>query len=450
MRRLSLSNSLRISLVLLIAILFGYLVIAILFAVKTPAWQVPDEPAHYNYVRQVAANGCCPVLQSGDWDNDYLNRIKAAKFSPQSIGDRLNTIRYEDHQPPLYYLLAAPVYAASSGNLITLRLLSVLLGAGVVILAWAVVQTVFPAQAWLALATAAFVAFLPQHVAMMAGVENDSLTELIVGIILLACAVYVGNSQRKVHPLLLGLLLGVAFWTKLTVMLPMLPVVGIAILLRARRDQWSLLRLGREIAWVGVPAILIGLPFWIRNLNTYGGLDFLAQAAHDRIVVGQIRTDEYIAAHSLSGWISDALVTTFHSFWGQFGWMSTPLPTTFYTALLVFSLFVIVGAVLAFRRWRQSLTPPQWDMLILFGVTILAAIVMIVGYNLKFVQFQGRYIYPALIPIAFFVSVGLTGWTTLFTGRTATITRWAIVGAVCLFAILDVYVLFRIIIPSLA
>src|SRR4051812_3142399 len=106
-----------------------YLVIGTLYAVKTPAWQVPDEPAHYNYVRQLATTGELPVIRPGDWDNDYLNKIKDQKFSAAALGDRLSSIQYEDHQPPLYYVLEAPVYSATQGNLSAMRLLSVLLGA---------------------------------------------------------------------------------------------------------------------------------------------------------------------------------------------------------------------------------------------------------------------------------------------------------------------------------
>ncbi|MDI6834774.1 MAG: MarR family winged helix-turn-helix transcriptional regulator, partial [Rhizobiaceae bacterium] len=31
-----------------------YLALASLYAIRTPAWQAPDEPAHYNYIRQIA------------------------------------------------------------------------------------------------------------------------------------------------------------------------------------------------------------------------------------------------------------------------------------------------------------------------------------------------------------------------------------------------------------
>jgi hypothetical protein len=84
------------------ATLLGYLIVGALYAALTPAWQSPDEPAHYNYVAQVARNGCCPKIEPGDWDSRYMEELKGARFLPELL-DRLDTIQYEDHQPPLYY-----------------------------------------------------------------------------------------------------------------------------------------------------------------------------------------------------------------------------------------------------------------------------------------------------------------------------------------------------------
>src|SRR5579859_4932547 len=103
-----LSSFLRTPISALVVIVTAYLAIASLYALKTPAWQVPDEPAHYNYVQQIVTNGCCPVMAPGDWDNNYLNTIKASKFSADSIGTRFGTIQYENQQPPLFYFLEAP------------------------------------------------------------------------------------------------------------------------------------------------------------------------------------------------------------------------------------------------------------------------------------------------------------------------------------------------------
>jgi len=121
-------------------ILCAYLLVGALYARHTPPWQAPDEPAHYNYIRQVAERGCCPRIEAGDWDSAYLETLKAQRFAPPYL-DKLETIQYEDHHPPLYYLLASLVYKLSAdgeGRLIALRLFSLALGAGSVGLSFAV------------------------------------------------------------------------------------------------------------------------------------------------------------------------------------------------------------------------------------------------------------------------------------------------------------------------
>jgi 4-amino-4-deoxy-L-arabinose transferase-like glycosyltransferase len=115
---------------LLVLILGIYAALGVLFAARTPAWQAPDEPAHYNYVRYLAQSGQFPVLQMGDYPSAYLEQIKSQHFPPDMS---IDAIRYEFHQPPLYYVLAAPLFALTGGSLLVLRLFSVLLGAGIVV-----------------------------------------------------------------------------------------------------------------------------------------------------------------------------------------------------------------------------------------------------------------------------------------------------------------------------
>jgi len=238
---------------LLTLIVATYVVIATLYAVRTPLWQVPDEPAHYNYIRQIATAGCCPVIQVGDWDNDYLEQIKAARFSPAALGDRLGTIQYEDHQPPLYYILAAPIYAAANGDPIPLRLFSAALGACTIIVAWGTLRLLVPSRPYIALTAAGFLAFLPQHIAMMAGINNDSLAELLIALILFGCVAYLGNGKREAwlvrlfaHPLTLGVLFGLGLLTKLTVY-PLAAVIGVTVLLRARSERWTWQQVVRQL-----------------------------------------------------------------------------------------------------------------------------------------------------------------------------------------------------------
>jgi hypothetical protein len=94
---------------------------------------------------------------------------------------------------------------------------------------------------------------------------------------------------------------------------------------------------------------------------------------------------------------------SFHSFWAQFGWMAIPAPSTLYWAWGALTLLGLAGLILR----RHMLRQPPW--LLLVG-TIIAAWLAYVGYNFVFLQFQGRYLFPALVPLATLVVAGWTAW----------------------------------------
>ena len=91
--------------------------------------------------------------------------------------------------------------------------------------------------------------------------------------------------------------------------------------------------------------------------------------------------------------------------------------TTFLT--MAYILFVqpavLSGAILFARRhgWPGALSGPQRDALVVLAATLALVVAAYLLYNLDFVQFQGRYLYPALIPLALLVGVGLGGWASL-------------------------------------
>jgi 4-amino-4-deoxy-L-arabinose transferase-like glycosyltransferase len=434
----------------LAVIVAAYLALAGLYAVRTPDWQAPDEPAHFNYVRQIADEGRLPVIAPGDWQQDYQEALKASGFDPALL-DRLDTIQYEDHQPPLYYLLQTPVYALSGGDLLALRLISVLLGAGVVIGGWAVIRAVLPGQASLALAGAGFVAFLPQRLSIAASVNNDALAELVAALTLWAAVAYL-RGMRRIHPATLGALAGVALVTKTTIYF-LAGLVVLVVLLRWRRERWPLRAAAAHLAAVTVPALLIGGVWWGRNLHVYGGTDFIGLARHDAVTVGQMRTDEYIE-DTLGGserqYVENLIRTTFHSFWGQFGWMAVPLPGTVYRALWGITLGLLAGA--AIYAWRErlprALDGPGRDALIVFAAALLLVVAAFLLYNRGFVQFQGRYLYPALIPLALVVAAGLRGWAGLVFGRRA-LADWPPLAAIAALALFALYALERYLVPNL-
>ncbi|HXV42279.1 MAG TPA: glycosyltransferase family 39 protein, partial [Anaerolineae bacterium] len=323
-------------------ILTVYLLAGVLFATLTPDWQAPDEPAHYNYVRYLARQSGFPELIKRCYDQAYLDQLTSRRF-PAELS--LESVCYEFHQPPLYYLLATPVFLLSDGSLLALRLLSVMLGAGVVILAFFISRMIFPNRAAIAYGTMAFVAFVPMHAAMLASFNNDALAELILAalLLLLTWRLLAGSQSTTLNDVILGGLLGLGLITKTTVYIA-IPLIAVALWLAAgaaarrrggeeveerrsrrsgpdevaRRGQrpgaggqplreasqsqrppvgggrgylsWLQLNdvdwrwLARQLLIIYGLALAIALPWYGRNAALYGNFDVLGLGRHDAVV----------------------------------------------------------------------------------------------------------------------------------------------------------------------
>jgi len=398
---------------LLPAIVLVYLILGTLYAVYTPAWQAPDEPAHYNYIQYLAQQHRFPILKPGDYPAEYLEEIKTAHFPPEMS---IDPIRYEFHQPPLYYLLAVPVYRLSSGALLPLRLLSVVMGALLLLVIHWIVQALVPQRPGLALGAAAFAAFLPMHLAMTASANNDTLAELLLATLLLLSIRYLklGDSpaeQREDSRLLvlLGVTTGLAFVTKSGIYIS-LPLVLLAIALKQFWLAGTSLARGLKAGGIYLlPALALGLPWWLRNVAQYGNADFLGLGRHEQVVAGQLRTAEFVALHGVGPLLRDFFLTSFRSFWGQFGWMGVLLDQRIYQALAILSAIAILGlAIWAARIWRNRRALPRWQWAAggLLAVLAFLALASYIWYNLQFVQHQGRYLFTALVSTGLAVALG--------------------------------------------
>ncbi len=436
---------------ILALIVLIYLGLAGLFALRTPPWQAPDEPAHYNYAAQVAQRGCCPTIQPGDWDSAYLDQLKSASFAPNLLGD-LDLIEYEDHQPPLYYLLQAVIYRVASGSLTAMRLFSALFGVGIIVCVYGAGVRLLPLRPQVALGAAAFAAFLPQHVAILASVSNDSLAWLLIAMTLLGTIIYLQDGAIK--PWHLGLLVGLSLLTKVSTLF-LLGLVPLAILLKG----WSRRRIPvAEVLQFLAPALLLGGLWMAHNVNIYGFPDVFGLRQHDRVVVGQPRTAELIAQVGFGAYLSSAVQTTFNSFWGQFGWMALPLPAWVYPILLLVTLICVSGLGLAWVRARRpsvggeglkpSPTGKRLAVLILATAAALAFLAY-VYYNTEFLQFQGRYLFTGMLPFALGLALGLDTWRAVLFPRFE-VGRWLPVAVFSLLALLDFYLIWRVIPPLLS
>ena len=437
---------------LFVLILVVYLTAGGLYVFLTPDWQAPDEPAHYNYVRELTTQSGFPRLAGRCYNQAYLNDLTARRFPADMPIDNLC---YESHQPPLYYLLGMPVFVLSRGYLSVLRFLSMaLLGGGVVSLAFLIGRTIFPGQPVIAYGTMAFVAFVPMHLAILSSINNDVLAELMLAIILLMLVqrllsghhVPQNDQPRRYfeNDWLLGIVLGLGLGTKLTVYIA-IPLVAVVLWWTASKEtenqhpvsDWR--RLAQQAAIIYGVAFLIILPWFIRNAVIYGKLDILGLIRHDEIVVGQLRTADYLAEVGLLSYLSEFVTTTFHSFWGQFGWMAVPMDSRTYLVLTLLTLTAAGGLIGFWWRTRSAgvtfLSSGQRQALSLMGLTILLVVLAYIWYNLTYRQFQGRYLFPALIPLAIFFALGLNEafslqWRWWLVAGLAAALGWIVVAAV--------------------
>ncbi|MCD6302295.1 MAG: hypothetical protein J7M15_02080 [Anaerolineae bacterium] len=398
---------------ILVALLVLYLILAVQFALGTPLWQVPDEPAHYNYVRHIAKTWSLPELKEGDYSHYYFDTAKRYRF----VGMDMTRFRYESHQPPLYYLLMAPVYAAASklglNPAYAIRVASVLLGLVALLLGYHAVRHVFPDDPRIALGATAFAAVLPMHLTMIAGVNNDVLAELMIAAVALQLVKPAQPRWTWRRAALIGVTLGLAALTKLQSYVAFgLVAVALAWDHFANSETDRRLSIGRALglgAIILIIALLVVAPWLLHNARVYGWNDLLALQRHDQVVEGQLTTADFIHSNGVKALLVSLVQTTFQSFWGQFGWMGVVLHPRFYLAAALLSGVVSCGLAATVLRVAKRRCPNQAKrrgamLMVVWGLITLAGYLW---WNTSYVQHQGRYLFPAIVPLGAAFAIGL-------------------------------------------
>lgn len=461
---------------ILTAIIAIYLVLAVAYASTIPKWNAPDEPSHYNYVKNIAEHGQLPILKQGDYDFGYLEKLKAARFPD---GMSIDSIRYESHQPPLYYLLATPIFWATTAlpvnsQVIALRLLSALFGALTILVGYRALRLAFGNDSLVPVASAAFIASVPMYIHLTAAINNDSLANLLLSVVLLggvsvlvqdnpsgaAVKDTVKSDSTKEHLfervaapaphsfwkrigsradqtlrnifareyVLWGVLLGLNLLTKTTASTAVVLVAFIVAVqeyrLRPRSGRTAFTRAaGRaasRLARIYAVALAISGWWFIRNVWVYGNLDVFGLKRHDLVVVGQPLTGPFTLSTA-----KHFFTVSFQSFWAQFGWMGILVDQRIYTFLWTLCALAGFGFVLyvirvilstsilgdepsteARLRHGQDLPNEPWVL----GLLALCLVLLaggVIQYNLTYIQAQGRYFFPAIVPIAAFFVLGI-------------------------------------------
>ena len=269
----------------------------------------PDESAHVAYLEELCSTRRLPVFRSGHGN-------------------------YEAHQPPLFYVFAAPIYAATAPlgkrmAVLAVRMVNCAIAAGTVLVMWELAALLFPASAIGQGLATLIAAMWPARLAAVAAVSNDALSELAATAALLVLVRLAGRELRTERAFVAGLWVGLAMLVKSST-LPLVIVGLVAVYVAWRRGK------RREADFLKAAGALLGGFFviwgwWgVRNTLLYG--DPLAAGVFQRIFKQDRATPEFFISRGLTGTQYYMLVLwqTAKSFWGVLGQANVYMPRWFY------------------------------------------------------------------------------------------------------------------------
>ena len=449
----------------LVAVMLATFALGWAYAVRTPPWQAPDEPAHFNVVAHVAASPLdLPRLEADAYSQATIEELTRQRF-PAHLP--IDSLRYEHYQPPLYYYLAAAAFRLAGSEtreqLLLIRFLGVLLGATTVALAWQIARAVIPDDKTLAVASAAFVGFLPMRLAATAAASNDALAHPLAALALLLAVWHATGRLNGIRFVATAAaVMAAALLTKVSAA-PAVVALAVAVVARwhtvgrgaPTAALHAIATLSAMLALAAVPVV----PWLARNARVYGGLDVLGTRAHDRAVVGQPRTVDWIASEGLGAWMERFVVFTFQSFWGVFGWLAVFMDRRIYVALAAWSAVALLcGAGHVWRLWTRQAPAARRarPALAVLGLALALNILMYVAYNALYVQHQGRYLLVSLPVIALLLGLGVRDsarWTAAAVGLGGVrfaVGRIALCGSCVAMAGLAWLALVRYVVPGLS
>ena len=395
----------------LYAILAAAFLLSVSFAVKVPLDHNPDESSHRDYIRlMVEQKGLVMFVPSKGrkpLPAPVIEKMQAREGMTELPEGAIS--RDEAHQPPLYYALAALVFAITGGgSLLALRLVALPFQLATVWIAWKAGRDLFPKRPELAPALAAFVALLPTQAQLGGAISNDATTHFFCALIVWRMARFFAPHIAPPHRAyawgegaLLGLFFGLGLLTKLTV-LQLYPVLFVACALAIKQKRITF----ADTLGVFGAAVLVGLalaaPWLARNQMLYG--DFLAQTIY-KATGPNFSPSAISQAFGWSGedYARNVGLRSLASFWY---FLAPDLPPKQFVGppiLLLLALGLSLLPLLGlYKASKEKSVEP------VFGFATLVPLCLVPFFT-KFVyevfQAQGRYFLPSLLAVAL-VSVG--------------------------------------------
>jgi len=425
----------RLHLAMLVLIALTGLARGLFWSAATEVFSPVDEAHHYAYVATVAEELRIPVMGR---DLVPLEVLEIRKESP-TLGARTLPRRadladgswgaeleqYEALQPPLYYLVAAPVYRAANGlgpgvTVFALRAFTVVLSILAVPLTWGLSRRIFPGHPGIWLAAPALLVVVNGFNANLATVTNDALVP-VMGTALLLAGLRFFHSPSLSRAAALGGVVGLSILTKL-VLIAIIPMVGVLFIPLLRRSRYGIVPALRAGAVCALVAAAVTAPWFAWNIATY---EAPTAAGHHYEIIGPYLTQSEFSLGTLRSHLRDAHAALWRSELRPSGGPTYELAWDI--ALLAGVAVGIAGVVFGLRRREMA-----WVLWLSVGIP-LSFLISEATFFLLFDgrgQTVGRYLYGAL-PAACIV---LCAWPFVMAGSRLGWTGVAAVAALALSA----------------
>ena len=362
-----------------------------------------DEVDHFFYIQRLAEGhglGRFGAVMLPDAAAPYQKLVADFPYNAEVI------------QPPLYHLLAVPIYMAAPGGLLSklliLRFVSVGIGVVALSLTWAISSSLFPDELGVRAGATAFVALQPQFSFEAAIVNHDILVITLAGLIVWLAIVWSRTGLTIRRSLWLGGVLGLGMLTKVSFGL-MIPVVLVIVAVFGRRHGSSWRVLGRSSVVLFLTGFVLASPWFVRSLILYG----------DPTGAQQLRTIPGYGAQAEPLWTMLSSQSFWRGrledFWGNFGWRLIPFDpgtyTLIYLAWFVAGIGLVVasiGAMASYVRSRPNARMSDTgNALIVMGAW---ALMMIAGVlYIGTIQFtQSRFAFPGIAAFGILTALGYT------------------------------------------
>jgi hypothetical protein len=436
-------------------ILVAFFALGITYSVITPLFEAPDELQHYACIKRLAeAIGLFPLNPGVDqlshqqryqqplyhlvgalatfWD-DAEDMSKLLWFNPHAdIGvakadGNVNLLIHTSEESFPYRGISLGVHV--------LRLLSVLMGTGTVLITYLIALEIFPQRQVLALGAAAVNAFIPQFLFISGAVNNDNLVTILSSVTLWLLIPLVETPISKGRSVLIGVVVGLATLTKVNA-LGLLPLAVLVVAISSYRQHSIKVFVSRTGLLLAATALVSGWRF-VRNWQLYGdptALQMFLNTLAPRHPPPTLR--QFIAE-----WGDYS-----QSFWGLFGLGNVPLGTLAYRIPDVLALLGTLGTLIFWIRvWQERKANDGGLMktLVLLGWPVIL-FGSLMSWAIRILTSIGRFLFPAISALSILLFLGLSQ----FVPRRYTRILTCLVGA--LMFIIAAIVPFRYIGPAYA